>query len=222
MAEPTDPPATNPDQDQDPVVEPVAAVEPPPWGDDFDPQRAWSTIQKQRDEAKELRAKARQADDALTRLKEIEDADKTELQKLEERVAEFEQREQQWQTEKRDTALRLAVAEKAQELGIVSPRLALAALKLEGADVEWSDGGEPTNLDSLLSDLLEREPGLRGTPAPRKPGNVNAADGVKDVPPPALTEEELQMAARFGKTPEEYAALKEVKSYADFQQLKRS
>lgn len=45
----------------------------PPWGDkDFDPDRAWRAIQKQRESEKQLKAK----------LKEYEDRDKSESEKL--------------------------------------------------------------------------------------------------------------------------------------------
>lgn len=177
-----------------------------------------ATIRKQREEVKTWKAQAKDAEALRGRLQEIEDADKTESQRLADQVADYQQREQTWAAEKKDTSLRLAVTERAQDIGLTSPRLAIAALKMDGTTIEWDDQDNPTNLDDVLAELLEREPGLKGTAALKKPG-TNAGDGGKEGPPPALTAEELEAAARFGKTPEQYAALKDVKSFDDWASL---
>jgi hypothetical protein len=60
---------------------------PAPWGEDFDPARAWKTIQAQRDEAKTLReelGKFRKAQ------QDAEEAEKTEAQKAAEQATKAE------------------------------------------------------------------------------------------------------------------------------------
>ncbi|MBW3663566.1 MAG: hypothetical protein KY469_10740 [Actinobacteria bacterium] len=59
----------------------------PPWGSDeeFDPEKAWKLIQNLRGDVDELKPKA-------AKLKELEDADKTEAQRAAERAAEAEKR----------------------------------------------------------------------------------------------------------------------------------
>ncbi|QOI66918.1 scaffolding protein [Microbacterium phage GardenState] len=69
----------------DPAKEPTGST--PPWGDDFDPARAWDTIQKQREAEKELKAKL----DAFEKAEqERSDAEKTELEKLQARLEKAE------------------------------------------------------------------------------------------------------------------------------------
>lgn len=74
---------------------PDAAPAAPPWGEDFDPARAWSTITAQREAEKALRGEL----DAFRKAqKDAEDAKKSEATKLAERMAE--------QTAERDKVLR--------------------------------------------------------------------------------------------------------------------
>jgi hypothetical protein len=54
---PKDPPADPPVEDPKPGEEPPAAGETPPWGDDFDAERAWKRIQAQKADLDAERAK---------------------------------------------------------------------------------------------------------------------------------------------------------------------
>lgn len=58
-----------------------------PWGDDFDPARAWKTIQEQRAEAKTLRKELSEFKKAQ---EQAEEAEKTELQKAIDRAEKAE------------------------------------------------------------------------------------------------------------------------------------
>lgn len=194
----------------DPPEDPAPDPQPDPAPDDFDPERAMNTIRRQREAEKELRAKHAADKAALeARIKEFEDAQLSEAEKQQARIAELEAREAQWAQEKRDTALRLAVTEKAGELGITSPRLALAALRESGKAVEYDDTGQPINVGDVLTQLLEEEPALAGVTPKPKPPVVNAGDGNNNQPPPALTADELEAAAARGISPDRWAALKE-------------
>lgn len=62
----------------EPVEAAAEATTPPPWGDDFNPERAWNTIQKQRDREKELEAEAKE----LHRLRNDPEAQKEFLESL--------------------------------------------------------------------------------------------------------------------------------------------
>lgn len=59
----------------------------PPWGDDFDPARAWETITRQREAEKELKDKLAAYEKAE---QERADAEKTELEKLQARLEKAE------------------------------------------------------------------------------------------------------------------------------------
>jgi hypothetical protein len=75
----TDKTATTPDA---PAAAPAEAK--PPWGEDFDPERAWSTITAQREAEKQLRAELAKFQKAQ---KEAEDASKSDTERLAEQVA---------------------------------------------------------------------------------------------------------------------------------------
>lgn len=91
----TDAPAVDPDGSDEPKPKP------PPWGSDeeFDPDQAWKLIQKLRRENSDL-APFRQ------KVKELEDRDKSDSEKLTERLTAAEQRAVQAERE----AMRLQVA----------------------------------------------------------------------------------------------------------------
>jgi len=100
---------------------------------------------------------------AIERLKATEDANKTEAQRLQERLAEYEKREQQWAQEKRDTTLQLAVQAAATKLGIVDAEVALALIR---GKVEFDDKGQPQGVEAALTELLKEKPYLKAQPAP--------------------------------------------------------
>jgi hypothetical protein len=88
MTEPTAPvtpaaPAQEPNQ-------PPAQSDPPPWGNDFDPARAWHTIQSLREKEKELTKQPRLTSEQQAQLSEYQrlvEASKSEDQRREEAVA---------------------------------------------------------------------------------------------------------------------------------------
>lgn len=80
----SDPDQTTPEEEQvDTTHATEAAAEdttqtPPPWGDDFNPERAWNTIVKQRDRERELEAEAKE----LHRLRNDPEAQREFLESL--------------------------------------------------------------------------------------------------------------------------------------------
>ena len=222
-----------PDHDPDPNQNPKPDPDPDPTPDlDPDPKpdpeespekllNAVKATRTERDEAKRAAKAAEKERDALAaRLKEIEDAERSDLEKAEAKIADFEAREKQWADERRLFTLRAAVQEWSEKLGIASPSLALKALDRD--EIEYGEDGEPKNLGDVLAALLEREPVLKGQAPKPKPGQINAGAGSGGEKPPALTAEELEAATTTGMTPERYAAMKNVKSYDEWQALREA
>lgn len=155
---------------QEPAQEPAAApapdakTEPPPWGEDFDPARAWKTIQSLRAREKELAPLAQKA-------KELEESQKSEQQKITERAEAAERERDALRLE----ALRLRIAA---DKGL-SPK---QAARLRGSTEEEMSA----DADELLSEFQASGPrrpqgdadqGPRGSaPAPTDPTKL--ADAV--------------------------------------------
>lgn len=68
---------------------PAPAAEAPPWGDDFDPERAWKLVQDTRSDRAKLKT---ERDDLKKKVKEHEDATKSETDKATDRATEAEKR----------------------------------------------------------------------------------------------------------------------------------
>lgn len=83
-------PTSAPAEDTAPVSEESTepTTEAPPWGEDFDPERAWKTIQHLRDV--ERAYKAEKAEQERT-AKEKADAEKSEVQRLADQLAEAQE-----------------------------------------------------------------------------------------------------------------------------------
>jgi len=183
---------------------PTPAPPAPPVEEDFDKDRAMALIHKLRDEVKDANARAAEGAQAAAKLAEIEREKMTELERAQAEAAEAREAAAVLAQQRRDDALRLAVYAQRDTLGIASPDLAIAAL--DRTRVEFDDVGQPTNVQTLLEDLLEREPVLKGT-APR-PTIPPTDGGRRENATPDLTADELDAARTTGMTPERYAAVK--------------
>jgi len=104
----------------------------------------------------------------VERARAADEADKTELQKAQEQLAEYQKREQVWAQEKRAQALQIAVQGAATKLGIVDPDVALALIQ---SSIEYDDAGQPKDVEKALNDLLAQKPYLKGTPSSGSPTN---------------------------------------------------
>lgn len=190
-------------------------------GDAFDRDRAMATIRKLRAEVKDAKAQAKRVDELEKKLQEREDADKTEEQRRAERLAALETEQAESTRKLRDLRLQLAVHERAAELEIADPALAVAAL--DRAKVAFDDDGDPTNLDEILKATLDRHPALKasgtggssGGGGVRKSGGTDGGSGGTGSQGPSLTAEELDAARAMGMSPERYAAFKGGRSIDD-------
>lgn len=187
-----------------------AATEP---DDGFDRDRAMHTIRTLRTEVKQFRAQAKDAAALAARLREIEDAEKTELQLARDRAAELEQAHAQATERVRAANLKAAVYDLADSLGLASASLALRAV--DRARVDWDDGDAPTNIQDLLAELAEEEPALKAK-QPKTP-RTNATGGAGGQEPPALTAEQLEWASKTGMTPDEYRQAMSLRTLTDWE-----
>ena len=178
-----------------------------------------ATIRKQREEAKQLRAKAKEADELRAKIQAIEDAEKTDLELAQTKIAKLEAAQADAAAARQETLLKLAVYSKAPELGVIDADIALALLDRNA--IEYDDKGEPSNLDEQLAALLEAKPILKGK-ATTKPPKIDAGDGTGKTPPPPLTAAELEMAQKLGMTPERYNAMKSVESFDAYDNMRKS
>lgn len=145
----------------------------PPWGDDFDPARAWKTITSLRDKEKELSSKLSGYERAA---KEREDAEKTEAQKLADRLAEAEKAADEARTE----LLRSRIAAKHK----LPPELA-----------ELLTGKTEEELEAKASVLAEHLGGKK-PPVPGRPTAAGYTTGDGTDPSPAFDPVAIAQAAR--------------------------
>lgn len=95
---------------------------------------------------------------AVQRQREAENANKSELQKAQDQIAEYQKRETAWQAQQRQQALQIAVQTAASKLGIVDAEVAMMLIR-EG--VEFDAQGQPVDVEKRLTDLVNAKPFLR-------------------------------------------------------------
>lgn len=121
------------------------------------PEWAQKLIKETRKEAAEHR----------TKLKQYEDAQKTELQRIqEERDAEKQRREALEQEIQRDRTMRL-VESQAQALNFIDPEVAAALLKTDSLAKDEDGKVKESAVKKALEELAERKPHLVRTTRPR-------------------------------------------------------
>jgi hypothetical protein len=149
-------------------------------GTAFDAARAQRTIDQLRDEVKASKGTAKELETLRTRLKEIEDKDKSEVERLAGTAREAGEKLTAAEHRARDLAIRLAVAETATTLGITGSGVKAAVRLLDHGALEFDeDTGEPTNVEVALKALVkeypmlatdgEKPPPTKGTPQTPKP-----------------------------------------------------
>lgn len=188
---------------------PPAPTPPAPSSEEFDPERAMSTIRALREEVKRERLEAKEAKKLREQLAAIEAEKLTEAERVQRERDEAVARAAALEATNKANAVKLAVFAHQQTLGVADAELALAAL--DTTKIEFDDTGEPVNVADLLTDLLERKPLLRANTTPPPPPRIAGTDGgTRDVNPPDLTADELEAARATGMDPERFAALKRI------------
>jgi len=213
-----------PTPDPKPVVADPATPTPKPDdkkplgkdGKEFDPERAQHTIETLRAESKQREDESRAL---AAKLKEFEDANLSESERLKKDAEEGKREAADLTTSLRETRLKLGIYVASTEVGCTDPELALAAI--DRTKIKFDESGEPTNLKDELEALLERKPILKGTPGKPTAPAVNAGDGARPGPAPALKAEELASAKEAGMSPEYYAAMKECTTPEQFAAVRK-
>lgn len=115
-----------------------------------------STIDSLPDWAKkEIRSLRKEAGTYRTRVKEFEDAQKTEAERQAEALKAAEERATQFEQRFRDANARTAVTDAATKAGAVAPSLIYRAVR---DDLQFDDDGNATNIAEVLDALKASEP----------------------------------------------------------------
>jgi hypothetical protein len=148
-----------------------------------------ATIDRSATRSRLARRTAKELETLRTRLKEIEDKDKSEVERLAGTAREAGEKLTAAEHRARDLAIRLAVAETATTLGITGASVKAAVRLLDHGALEFDeDTGEPTNVEVALKALVKEYPML-------------ATDGEK--PPPAKGTPQTPKPATNGTTASE-------------------
>lgn len=185
----------------DPIPAPEPTPEPTPEPKaDPKPERTFTQTELDRHIADRLvRQKAQFADyDELktraSKLDEIEAAQKTELEKAQERTAQLEKQAADATQLAADNALRAAVISEAARKNVVDPDAVLAML--DKSLLELDDSGAPKNLSDAIDSLLQAKPYLAGT----RPTTGSADLGARGSSAPGqLSREDISALSAAGK-----------------------
>ena len=173
----------------------------------FDPERAQRTIEALRLENREAKRLAKERDELAAKLKEHEDAQKSDLEKAQSRIAELEAQQSDLELAQQESRIRLAVLTEAGRAGIAEPELALGVL--DRSLLEFDASGAPTNAELVLAGLVERYPLLKASPgAGRRPApGLDGGDGAVRPPGVQPTAEQLEAAKMQGMDIDRYMAI---------------
>lgn len=114
-------------------------------------------VRKLRAEAAEYRKRLRELEAAV---KKQEEAKLSETERLQQRLAELEKEQAEWQRERQERTLKYEVMLAAGKLGIVDAEAAYKLLDLSA--IEFDEDGNPTNIEKALRDLIAKRPYLAG------------------------------------------------------------
>jgi hypothetical protein len=127
------------------------------------------------------------------KLNELEQEQKSELEKANERAAQLEKQAQEASARAQEALLRSAVVAEAARKNVVDPDAALALL--DRTALEFDSDGVPTNIGDAIDALLESKPYLAGkqrSPGPAdlgargSAGNQLTRDDLKNMTPEAI------------------------------------
>lgn len=130
-------------------------------GDDSLGEGGKSALEKERTAAREATKRAEKAERELAAVK---DANLTEQERRDQRLASLEAEKSAWETERQDWQTREAVTITALRLGYADPGDAYSLI--DRAALEFDPSGKPRNVDKLLTDLIAAKPYLAGAARP--------------------------------------------------------
>ena len=172
-----------------PQVQPepaAAAPASPPWGDDFDAEKAWNLVQNLRADKERLQQRPTLTDEQKSRLAELdrlEEASRTDLERAQQAAQQHESRAQALL----DRTVRAEVKAMA-AAGFADPEDAPAFLDLK--KYASADGDvDAAAIQADLADLLARKPHLGKSPTTRVPA-PNPAQGASGSGAPSQDDAE--------------------------------
>lgn len=178
------PPVVNEDSDEHEAEE-----------ETFDADRAKALIAKLRLEAKTAK---KELSAAGKRLKEREDADLSETERLRREIEAMKLQRQKDAEERQALRDEAAIYDAAVAQQAVKPKLIIRLI--DRAALEHDDDGAPTNAEALVKALLKEEPYLKGEAkadgvpgTPRPAGTQSLADRVKEA------QGKLQQTGQYGR-----------------------
>jgi hypothetical protein len=166
-----------PEEVTPPESQPPAAPPAPPWGEDFDAEKAWNLIQNLRSDKEKLAQRPVLDDDARRKLAEydrLEQASKTELERKTEEATRWQSEADRWRSASVKSTIQALAA-----TDFADPSDAANALD----PAKYLDSGGTIDEEAIRKDLgalLERKPHYRRStdaPAPRVPA-PNRAQGA--------------------------------------------
>lgn len=192
--------------------EPQTGTEGGDGGEEVDVATLQRDLLHARDQAAQFRAELKALREAKRQEKE---AEKTEAQ----RVVEMESEVARLRAELASARLESSVAAHAARLNIIDPEAAVKLL--DRSLLELDEEGNPKNVEAALRELIKERPYLapKAPVSVPTPGSSNAASGTAPGPVPRLTAEEIEAAKMTGTDPARYAAMKGVKTLADYQKV---
>lgn len=117
-------------------------------------------LEEARREAAKLRAESKRRADAD---KAAEDAKLSEAERIQRELAELKAKNQELEQRDRENAFQRSAISVATKLGFRNPDM--AARLIDRTQVDWTDAGQPRNLERLLGEILRSDPYLgRSTP----------------------------------------------------------
>lgn len=203
MADPDPTPTPTPDPKPDPTPDPAPpapSFEPITSQEDFD-RRIQERIARVKAtppaDYEDLKKKAAEFD-------KLQEANKTELEKAQERAAKAEREAADATTRAQESLLRSSVIAEAARKNVVDPDAAVALI--DRTAIEFADDGTPKNLSEVMNTLLDQKPYLvNGSGGARPDGADQGArsggtkdqlgrDALKDMSP-----EQVRQALSEGK-----------------------
>lgn len=130
---------------------PAANPDPNPADDDFDKDRAMTTIRTLREENKTAKAAAKEAETLRAKLSEIEKAQMSEMDRAKTEATEKGQKLTAAEQALRQERVERQIERSARALNIIDEEAAVRLL--DHSKIEYDDEGKPTNVDALLKEL---------------------------------------------------------------------
>lgn len=188
MSEPATEPTPDAPEPQQPEPQKDST---PPWGDDFDPARAWHTIQTLREREKELSKVTPLTDDQKQRLDEYDrlvQASKSDLERAQEERDRWQAEADRWRSSSVTSRIEALAA-----TDFAYPADAVAKLD----PMNYLDAGgviDETAIKRDLAAILEERPNWRRQAEPSKP-RVPAPNGAQGSGGTAVADPRQEFAA---------------------------